>query len=259
MTYLWLGLLGLAVGGFGTIIGAGGGFLLMPILAALYPTEPPAFLASMSLAVVFFNAASGSVGYARMKRIDYRAGLIFSAATVPGAIVGAIATGYLPRKTFDLLLAAAIIAGAIFILFSSSKRRGQSGQAHDEHAPRKYNMPLGIAISLVVGFISSLLGIGGGIVHVPALVFLLHFPVHIATATSHFVLAITAATGTGVHLWEGSFAGHGLRRTLALAIGVVIGAQIGARISTKTPHTLIMRSLAVALIAVGIRIVWQNW
>ncbi len=263
MTFFLLGLLGIVVGGFGTIIGAGGGFLLLPLLAVMYPTDEPNLLASISLTVVFFNALSGTIGYARMKRIDYRAGGLFAAATVPGAILGAIVTTTLKRQAFDIILAVSIIAVAVFILVASG--RGRLIDPEDGHAtpgstpgPVRYNRGLGIGISAVVGFLSSLLGIGGGIIHVPALVFLLHFPVHVATATSHFVLAITAAVGTATHLAEGAFSHGGVRRTAALAVGVIIGAQIGARLSKHAPNRAIMRCLAVALIVVGLRIVWDD-
>lgn len=87
MNYGWLLLLGLFVGAYGTLIGAGGGFVLVPILL-LYPDESPEIITSISPAVVFFNAASGSAAYARMGRIDYRAAAVFAAATVPGAVAG---------------------------------------------------------------------------------------------------------------------------------------------------------------------------
>ena len=89
--------------------------------------------------------------------------------------------------------------------------------------------------------------------HVPALVHLLNFPVHIATATSHFVLAIMAATGTTVHIVTGTFA-HGVRRTIALSIGVFIGAQVGAWCSHRVHGAWIIRSLAIALGLVGLRL-----
>jgi uncharacterized membrane protein YfcA len=116
-----------------------------------------------------------------------------------------------------------------------------------------YNPIVGVGISLFVGYVSSLLGIGGGIIHVPALVHLLNFPVHIATATSHFILAIMALTGTTVHITTGVFS-HGLRRTISLAIGVLFGAQLGARLSARVQGDWIIRCLAVALGFVGIRI-----
>jgi uncharacterized membrane protein YfcA len=182
---------------------------------------------------------------------------------VPGAVLGAIVTGHLARRTFDMILGAAIIGVAVFILVASRKSRppgtteSSPGKPGKDPGRVRYNLPLGILISLVVGFVSSLLGIGGGIIHVPALVFLLKFPVHIATATSHFVLAITAATGTAVHAWNGVFQ-HGLRRTAALAAGVVMGAQVGARVSKHAPNVMILRGLAVALIVVGVRIISEH-
>jgi uncharacterized membrane protein YfcA len=73
--YLWLIPLGVVTGAYGTLIGAGGGFVLMPLLLLLYRDESPEIITSISLAVVFFNALSGSLAYARMKRIDYKSGL----------------------------------------------------------------------------------------------------------------------------------------------------------------------------------------
>jgi uncharacterized membrane protein YfcA len=132
---LWLIPLGFLIGTYGTLIGAGGGFILMPILLLLYPAENPERLTSISLAVVFFNALSGSVAYAWMRRI----------------------------------------------------------------------------------YISSLVGIGGGIIHVLALAHILNFPVRIATATSHFILPFMALTGTIVHVATGLFS-HGVRRTVLLPL-----------------------------------------
>jgi uncharacterized membrane protein YfcA len=121
----------------------------------------------------------------------------------------------------------------------------------------EYNQTIGIVLSVFVGFVSSLLGVGGGFIHVPALSRLLNFPVHIATATSHFVLAIMALTGTLVHIARGVFE-HGVRRTAILAVGVLLGAQIGARLSNRVGGKWIIRGLALALIFVGIRLIWPE-
>jgi uncharacterized membrane protein YfcA len=82
----------------------------------------------------------------------------------------------------------------------------------------------------------------------------LNFPVHIATATSHFVLAIMALTGTLVHVAQGVFV-QGVRRTILLSIGVVVGAQFGAMLSNRVGGKLIIRGLAVALAFVGLRLI----
>ncbi len=263
--YLWLVPLGFVIGAYGTLIGAGGGFVLMPILLLLYPGETPELLTSISLAVVFFNALSGSWAYARMGRIDYRSGLLFAAATVPGAVLGALTTAYIPRRWFDLVFGLLMIAASVYLLFSpDGEPQATGGNLHhplpcelgkgDGRGPTfSYNPLVGVGLSLVVGYVSSLLGIGGGIIHVPALVHLLNFPVHVATATSHFILAIMALTGTLVHLLTGTFS-HGVRRTMALAVGVLFGAQLGARLSGRVQGTWIIRGLAVALGFVGLRI-----
>ena len=265
--YLALMGIGFATGAYGTLIGAGGGFVLMPVLLLLYPQDSPERLTSISLAVVFFNALSGSEAYARMGRIDYRSGMLFALATIPGAIVGALHTASVPRQAFNFIFGVLLLAAAAFLLFRPHLegvkfRRGTpSSHMIERHLVEadgvryeyQYNPVVGMVLSFFVGYISSFLGIGGGIIHVPGLVYFLHFPVHIATATSHFILAIMALVGTIVHIMTGTFS-HGVHRTVALAIGVLMGAQLGARLSNKIQGNWIIRSLGMALGLVGVRI-----
>jgi uncharacterized membrane protein YfcA len=265
--YLGLVAMGIGVGTYGTLIGAGGGFVLMPMLLLMYPNQNAELLTSISLAVVFFNALSGSEAYALMKRVDYRSGLIFAAATIPGAILGALNTAYIPRRVFDFIFGVLLLAAAGFLVWRPQRvgadRKSTYPIQHkvvrhlvDAHGTLydySFNLLLGIALSVMVGYLSSFLGIGGGIIHVPALTYLLSFPVHIATATSHFILAIMALTGTVVHILTGAFH-QGVHRTVALAIGVVLGAQIGARLSERIKGGWIIKGLAGALGLVGVRI-----
>ncbi len=269
-SYLGFVALGLGVGAYGTLIGAGGGFVLMPVLLLLYPELPPERITSISLAVVFLNALSGSEAYARMRRIDYKSGLLFAAAAIPGAILGALNTSLVPRRLFDAVFGALLVLGAALLaLKPATVEHGHhpegvhlttrhlvesDGKAFDY----AFNPALGVGFSLVVGYVSSFLGIGGGIIHVPALVYFLNFPVHVATATSHFILVLMALTGTVVHILQGSF-GHGTHHMISLAIGVVAGAQIGALLSSRLHGGWIIRSLAVALGLVGVRIMMQVW
>jgi uncharacterized membrane protein YfcA len=276
--YIWLFPLGILIGAFGTLIGAGGGFILVPILLIVYPHEDTELITSISLAVVFFNALSGSWAYSRMKRIDYKSGIIFAIATVPGAILGAVSTAYVPRPVFDLVFGILMIAAGIFLWLSAKDEHVHANAHLHQQTPGKkssrlvlrdfidadgmryryeYNPVIGIVLSVFVGFLSSLLGVGGGFIHVPALSRLLNFPVHVATATSHFVLAIMALTGTLVHIARGVF-DHGVRRTAILALGVLLGAQIGARLSNRVGGKWIIRGLALALVFVGIRLIWSE-
>jgi uncharacterized protein len=267
--YLLFLALGFAVGTYGTLIGAGGGFVLMPVLLLLYPNESPEKLTSISLAVVFMNALSGSGAYAPMKRIDYKSGLLFAVATVPGAVIGALHTSHVPRRLFDAVFGILLVVAAVFLVLRPNlQEAGGRGHAPGRYwmkrhlveadgtlADYAFNPVLGFILSLFVGYVSSFLGIGGGIIHVPALVYLLHFPVHVATATSHFILAIMALTGTLVHVLNGSLT-HGVHHLFFLAAGVVLGAQVGAHLSRFMRGDWIIRSLAVALGLVGIRILF---
>jgi len=238
-TYLAFIALGFGVGAYGTLIGAGGGFVLMPILLLLFPGKSPELLTSISLAVVSLNALSGSGAYAFMRRIDYKSGVLFALATIPGSILGALNTGGVPRRLFDAIFGVMLLAAAVFLSLRPNLAENSRQIYHpDKHQMIRhltesdgvqfdyaFNPWIGIVISLFVGYISSFLGIGGGIIHVPVLVYFLNFPIHVATATSHFILVIMALTGTIVHIVSGNF-GHGVHHMISLAIGVVLGAQV---------------------------------
>ena len=242
--------IGFCVGAFGTIVGAGGGFILTPVLFLLYPHDSPQTLTAISLAAVFFNASSGSIAYARQRRIDYRSGGVFALATLPGAVGGAFVVGLVSRRLFSIILAVVLVLLAAWLL--AGDRWTTRPQSH------RHTLYRGGLYSLGVGFLSSFLGIGGGVIHVPLLVRALGFPVHTATATSHFVLAFMAGAGTLTHIGLGSFAhGHGIRRAASLSVGVVAGAQLGAHVSTRVQGRAITAMLAVALLGLAARLVYS--
>jgi uncharacterized membrane protein YfcA len=262
--------LGIAVGTLGTLIGAGGGFILLPVLAILSPLEPTATLTATSLAVVAANATSGAIAYWGQRRIDLRSGLAFALATVPGSVAGALLARSIPRGPFDVAFAAVLLALAVVVLRAQPPEgppapegrawsRGSREITDADGTVHRYgvDLPLGIAISFVVGFGSSLLGVGGGFIHVPALIAILGFPVHIATATSHFVLAIMATVATVTHVVAGDLA-DSWPRAVYLAIGAVAGAQLGARLSTRVKGPVIVRVLAAALVIVALRLAAQG-
>lgn len=263
--------LGAAVGALGTLVGAGGGFVLVPLLLLLEPNEPPASITATSLLVVWANATSGSIAYARQRRIDYRSGLCFALSTLPGAIAGAVVVGWVPRRVFDILFGAALVSAGGWLLVRrwgerirepmrgrwviTRELRDRQGNVYRY----SYSRVRGVALSGAVGFLSSLLGIGGGIIHVPAMVIALHFPVHVAAATSHFVLAFAAGEATLIHVARGVLGwNEPLARGVLLAVGAVPGAQIGASLARHVPGEALMRALAAGLLFVGIRLLWAG-
>ena len=217
--------------------------------------------------MVWANATSGSLAYGLQKRIDYRSGIWFAVATLPGAVAGAVLVGYIPRRTFDGMFAAVLVVLGLLILFRTSSNAIQPPVSGWSTVQRQitdrqnntyrysFQMWKGVAISTAVGFMSSLLGIGGGVIHVPVMATVLHFPVHIAAATSHFVLAFMAAEGTGVHFFTGALEfDRSLVQAVFLAAGAIPGAQVGAYLSHRIHGGYIIRALAAALILVGLRL-----
>ena len=235
LEFFWLVPLGLFAGGYGTLIGAGGGFILAPTLLLIYPGEAPETLTVISLSVVFFNSLSGTLAYLRSGRIDFKAGLIFALATMPGAVVGALTTAAISRARFNLVFGILLIAVAVFLALNPSNKSVVAMAHSGRDGRRQLNLAriaIGAAVSTIFGFISSFLGIGGGFLYVPALVYLLKFPVHVATATSLFVLALTSLTGSVTHFAAGLF-DHGFRQAIGLSIGAIVGAQVAARLSRQ--------------------------
>lgn len=262
-------LIGFLIGTLGTLIGAGGGFILVPLLILMHPELSAEHITAISIAVVACNAISGSLAYMRSKRVDFKAGLIFAACTIPGSILGVWTTRIIPRHVFDIIFGVLLFGLASFLFLKGGKKASISkpvGQhkgwvqqrlvdRSGEEYVYAYDMRIGAALSVFVGYFSPLLGIGGGIIHVPAMVEWLRFPVHIATATSHFILAIMATVSVLVHWYDGSYNDPAiLHMVLGLAIGIIPGAQLGAYLSRRVHGKLIIKSLAVALGVVGIRI-----
>jgi uncharacterized membrane protein YfcA len=255
---------GLAVGGYGTVVGIGGGPLLVPILHFLnaWPIEE---VVASSLFVVLLNATSGSIGYARQRRIDYKGGVALSLAAMPGAVLSGLIHHLVKIPFFDAIFAIFLVVLAGYTILRVDRfdrprprRRSKAGlrrvvivdafreryEFHSDHA-------LGITLNLILGFLSGFLGIGGGVLQVPILVFLLDYPIHIATATSHFVTMLTAAFALAPNVVLGNV--HFLA-TSWLGLGVVVGAQAGAQIAQKLRSKVILYLFAIILLAFALKL-----
>jgi uncharacterized membrane protein YfcA len=260
-------LIGLLAGIIGTIIGAGGGFLMVPYLL-LAKHFTPQLAVGTSLAVVFFNALSGSYVYARQRRIDYPTAWRFALATLPGSILGAYAAQWFSGPALRSFFASFIILVAIYIFYRSlnteTAAANEQSSLHKKLDQQKtltdafgnsyiisYDLKWGILSSFFVGFLASILGIGGGVIHVPLMIYLLGFPPHLATATSHLILTISSFFAGTSHLYLGNV---DLRMSAYLAIGAIIGAQVGARLAKKIKGPLIIRALSITLLFLGVRL-----
>ncbi len=267
--FLILLIIGFIVGTLGTLIGAGGGFILVPFLIVIEPHFSSETITAISMAVVACNAISGSVAYVSSKRVDFKAGIIFALFTIPGSILGVLTTRYISRNIFDVVFGVVLLVLALFLFFKGGHKKiltntvtSKKGWVHQKLTDKwndvysySYDIRKGSILSIFVGYFSPLLGIGGGIIHVPAMAEWLGFPVHIATATSHFILAIMATVSVAVHIYNGNYNDPSiLKMVIWLGFGVIAGAQLGAFLSRNMKGQIIIKALAVSLGLVSIRI-----
>ncbi len=258
---------GIAVGAYGAIVGAGGGFLVVPMLLAVLQVSAQQAVGT-SMVVVFLNAVSATVAFARQRRIDYRSGIIFAVAALPGSVVGALLTTRFDSAWFKIGFGLLLIGLAVYLML-----RPEAGAVSEEAMAARAAQPgmvcrtivdcegktfiyycnerQGAIISFFVGFFSSALGIGGGIIQTPIMVQLYCFPSHIAAATSMLIITVSTFLGVGSHL----VLGHVLVvPALAIGVGALAGAQLGAFVARRAHGQWLMRALAAALLLVGVRL-----
>lgn len=239
-------LIGCCVGGIGSMLGIGGGVVIVPLLTFVFDFTPAEAIGS-SMFVVLLNALSGTIGYLRQKKVCWDAAWKFALATVPGAFLGSYASEFLRGKLFYL------VCGIFFFCFAINMYRkacSSNADSGSEEVPEKYNWQFGVASSVVVGFIASILGIGGGVIHVPMMTYVLKFPVKVAIATSTAILAVSAISGVILH----AYLGHIVWVTaFGLGIGASIGAQIGVRLAVKTKSTMLMKCTSVLVMLTAIK------
>lgn len=246
MEFLLYLAIGCGVGCLGSMLGIGGGVVIVPLLTFVFGFEP-AMAIGTSMFVVLLNALSGTLGYLRQKKVCLDAAWKFALATVPGAFLGSYASEYLKGKIFFLVF------GVFFFCFAINMYRKASQKAAEqtsEQVPEHYNWQFGVGCSVVVGFIASILGIGGGVIHVPMMTYILHFPVKVAIATSTAILAVSAISGVISH----GVLGHIVWVTaFGLGLGASLGAQIGVRVAGKTKSAILMKATSVLVLLTAIK------
>lgn len=244
--------IGFCLGALGTLIGVGGGFVAVPILLALYPQAPSEWITSVSMGMVAMNATSGSSAYYLKGKVHLRAALAFFLASLPGSALGVWAEGFVSRSTFEMIFGAAMLVYAVVLVFKKARHESASSLTAQSPLTPRFLL-IGCAISFVVGFVASFLGIGGGIIHVPLLAHVLDFPVHLAAGTSHLILALTSWFTIALHLFRGDIQ-IAEPAMWQLGISAALGAQLGAWASPRVSGQWILRLLAVGLAFAGVRL-----
>jgi len=267
--------LGALVGFISGMFGIGGGFLMTPLLV-FFGIPAPVAVSSMALHVAG-SSMSSVMAYARRRAVDFRMGGVLAA----GGVVGALA-GVELFRVLRLLGQADLIVALSYLVFLSvigslmlteslgaiiRRRRGQADQGHRERRPIwLYGLPFKmrfprsrlyisvlppLLLGAFVGVLSAIMGVGGGFVLVPAMIYLLRMPAGTVVGTSLMQIIITTAL-TGV-LQAGRNQTVDVVLATLLLIGGVVGAQLGARASSRFRAEELRAILALIVLVVGIR------
>jgi uncharacterized membrane protein YfcA len=228
----------------GSIVGLGGGFIAGPVLRIFFHLAP-GVAAAASLVLVFANTLSASVHFAGQKRIAFDLAIPIAIFALPGSIAGAYVSAHTNASVFDTLYAVFLCVVAIDVLRRTVRTPALPQAPREGLRPSWYVLlPAGLA----VGFVSSLFGIGGGVVVIPLLLLLTNEEMHVVTATSTAIIAMTAPAGIITQGFQ-----HDLQwsTSIALAAGGLAGGQIGAVFAQRisSPHLSILLAVMMGLAA----------
>ena len=236
----WLILLGFAAGILGSMIGLGGGIIVVPVLTFL--GFPHTVAASNSLFAALSNAIASTISYSKQKRIEFSLGLKLGLLTVPGTVLGAVISSDVSSEIFKILFGIVLVFSAAY-MFLRKKLETK------EKTLSKQMMVFAIGASFFAGIVSSFFGIGGGIIFVPLMVVGMGMAMKRAAPTSQLILLFASLSGVIVH----SILGHpDFLQAGLLAIGSFFGGLVGARLSLEIKERYLQILISVViLIAAG--------
>jgi len=267
--YTWLPL-GFAVAVLGAMVGVGGGLVFVPALIYIYGFPHPQ-AAGTSLAVVTLSAAAATLGYWREGKIVAAGGVRFALAGIPGSLLGVYASAHIPASAFRAAFAAILLLLAAILVRNQAAsvtgpwrrlwrvvplgpvRRRRLRTAAGEEYRFLANENLGVVAATAAAFVGGLLGIGGGILLVPAMLYLVGYPPQVAAATAQLTVFSNAVVGAAAHAWSGHVDWHAV---LLLGLGASLGGPAGVRLARRVNGRVLMLLLALLLAASAVRMLW---
>jgi uncharacterized membrane protein YfcA len=260
-------LLGFAVGVPSSMVGLGGGIMIVPALIILFQV-PAQNAIAISLVAILGTTVSSTIGYIRRKQVDYKLGLLYDILDVPGIVLGAYITTFLPENILAGICGAFILFITIILIRSKRKpespvsipgesETGEWNRIRIDHKGRAVsyalrNPFLALTSSFVGGLVTGLAGLGGGITDVSSMI-VLGIPTHIAVASSEFAMAITNGVGVVTH---GLLNNVLLEYAIPITLGTVIGAQIGCALANRVKGKTIRHILAILAILSALRLLY---
>jgi len=264
-----------AAGGFlGSLAGIGGGIIVVPALTLLFGVDIHLAIGA-SIVCVIATSTAAAAAYVREGMTNVRVGMFLEMGTVTGALIGATLGGILNPGLLFILFGAIVGYSALMMLKQVGKGIGSSvaaenriskwlnlngsyyDQAVGKEIPYKVAHPLiGGVLMIFAGMVSALLGIGSGSLKVPVMDIAMKLPIKVSSATSNFMIGVTAAASSMIYFARGDINPFLAAPT---AVGITLGALIGTRVMTRM-HSRSLRILFVFLFFfIGIQMIWKGF
>jgi len=260
-------LIGLLAGAVGSVAGLGGGVFFVPALLFFVNAYQPGSMSPQvatgtSLIVIAVTALSSSLAYLKQKKVDTHIAWLFFCGSTPGAIAGVYLNTLLPVETFSLLFGLFQLSMFFLIMVKDRlkprtirweiERRFVDGDGV-EHT-YGYSRWSAVLTAFFVGVCSSLFGVGGGVLMVPAMIVLFRYLPHMATATSMLVIFLSAIVGSATQVWHGHV--NWLFAAM-LAPGAWAGGKLGAYIASRLQGKTIVLVLRVLILGIAIQMIGE--
>jgi len=265
---LFLFFISILAGIFGSVVGLGGGVVIIPVLTILLGVDIHFAIGASIVAIIGTSSGAAST-YVRDKVTNLRVGMFLEVASTSGAIIGAAVAAYTNsvalELVFGLILLASLVPTVMKIgenipespeLKGLAKRMGLTGSYVETGGSTvRYNADRpaeGLAGTLVAGMLSGLLGIGGGAFKVLSMDLAMKLPMKVSTTTSNFMIGVTAAASAGIYFARGDV---DPLIVAPVALGILIGAAIGARLLLRSRNSSIRKAFAIVLAAAAIEMI----
>ncbi len=245
-----LAIVGFAAGTLGSIVGLGGGILIIPVLA-VYMGVPMHHAIGVSLmAVIATSTATSSVNVERGVT-DIRLGMTLELATTLGAAAAAVIAGYVHRTTLAILFTCFLLYTGLSMLRRAWQGRSQKAEVTIP-AYQIRNYPHGLGAAFLAGGMSGLLGIGGGAIKVPVMFLFMGVPLRVATATSNFMIGVTASASAFIYWGRGDVV---LSLAAPIIVGVFAGSLTGARLAPKLRTSYVLAILIIITLYLSVQMI----
>jgi hypothetical protein len=246
-----LSLLGLLAGNVGALTGIGGGLIITPVLTLVFGV-PIHQAIGTSLCCVIATSSGAAASYVEHHLCNIRLGMTLELATTMGAVTGGLVAGVLSREALAVLFAVLLTYAGGSMVRRTFKP--ESAEASDLNSYTVKRLPLGLLGSGAAGVISGLLGVGGGVIKVPLMYLAMGIPFKVATATSNFMIGVTAAASAFIYYSRGDVK---LLISAPTAIGVFVGASLGSHLMRHTPSRRLVVLFSFIAFYFALMMIWK--